>query len=135
MPLTLNHCHPADNPEFARASHAIWSPIPRNKVAFGRVPEAEMLRMYDRDFHDGMTVRKQYKLPQQKHNLKVPNDATGEIAASGVWVYLPAGYCTEDDEEVVMGPLPEGADAELMREFCGMMGGMRGEHAGRHEAH
>lgn len=135
MPLTLSHCLPTDAPELARASHAIWSPIPRNKVAFGGVPASKMLKMYEKDFHDGMTVEKQYKLPQQKHYLKVTDDATGEIAASGVWVYLPEGYCTEDDEEVVMGPLPEGANEELMREFCKMTGSLRVEHPGRHEAH
>lgn len=34
-----------------------------------------------------------------------------------------------------MGPLPEGTNQEVMREFCRMTGEMRGEHAGRHEAH
>lgn len=91
--------------------------------------------MYEKTFHDGMTVQKQYNLPQQKHYLKVTDDATGEIAACGVWVYLPEGYCADDDEEVVTGPLPTGANEELMRDFCRMTGAMRGEHAGRHEAH
>ena len=44
-----------------------------------------------------MTIKKQYKLPQHKHYLKVTDDATGEIAACGVWVYLPEGYCIEDE--------------------------------------
>ncbi|CAD6591415.1 MAG: hypothetical protein ASARMPREDX12_005157 [Alectoria sarmentosa] len=135
MPLTLSHCLPTDAPELARTSLAIWSPIPRNKVAFGKVSESSRLKMYEEDFYDGMTTKKQYKLPQRKHYLKVTDDATGEIAACGVWVYLPEGYCIEDDDEVVMGPLPEGANEELMREFCRMAGKMRGEHAGRHEAH
>lgn len=97
MPLTLSHCLPTDAPELARASQAIWSPIPRNKVTFGQVPSAELLKMYEKEFFDGMTSQKQYKLPQQKHYLKVTDDATGEIAACGVWIYLPKGYCTEDE--------------------------------------
>lgn len=56
-----------------------------------------MLKMYEKQFYDGMTVQKQYKRPQQKHYLKVTDDASGEIAASGVWVYLPEGYCPEDE--------------------------------------
>ncbi len=64
------------------------------------------------------------------------DDATGEIAACGVWVYLPEGYCAEDDDEVALtGPLPEGANEELMGEFGRMTGKIRGEHAGRKEGH
>ena len=97
MPLTLSYCHPTDAPELARISHAIWSSMPRNNAAFGQVPEAEMLKMYEGFFYDGMTCQKQYRLPQQKHFLKVTDDATGEIAGIGVWTYLPEGYCTEDE--------------------------------------
>lgn len=97
MSLTLSYCLPSDAPELARASEAIWSPIPRNEVAFGKVPEAERLKMYEKEFHNGMTVKKQCKLPQQKHFLKVTDDASGEIAGYGVWIFLPEGYCTEDE--------------------------------------
>lgn len=34
-----------------------------------------------------------------------------------------------------MGPLPEGTNVELMSDFCKKVGEMRGEHAGRQEAH
>ena len=82
-----------------------------------------------------MTAQRQYKLPQRKHYLKVTDDATGEIAACGVWVYLPEGYCAADDEEAEPGPLPEGANEEVMRVFGRLTGEMRGAHPGRREAH
>lgn len=173
MPLTLSHCHPTDSPSLALASHATWSAMPRNRVAFGNVPRAQLLKMYEKNVHDGMTVTKQYKLPQQKYFLKVTDDATGEIAASAVWIYLPERYSAEDEyatskinvsssgldtesldntfsigiprqiliaevycsEEVVMGPLPEGTNEGLIRDFCKMTGELRAEHPGRHEAH
>lgn len=138
MSLTLSPCVPTDAPELARASLAIWSPIPRNRVTFAHVPPAALLQMYEKDFRDGMTSshQKQYRLPQQKHHLKVTDDATGEIAAYAVWVYLPEGYCAEDDGEAVLtGSLPEGTNGELMADFGRMTGTMRGEHAGRREAH
>ena len=53
--------------------------------------------MREKGFHDGMTVPEQHKLPQQKHYLKITDDATGEIAAYAVWIHLPEGYCTEDE--------------------------------------
>ncbi|KAF6239778.1 hypothetical protein HO173_002324 [Letharia columbiana] len=96
--------------------------MPRNSVTFGKVPEADLLKMYEGFFHDGMALRKEHKLPQRNHYRKVTDDATGEIAACGVWVHLPEGYCTEDDEEVATGPLPEGANEELTREFCRIRG-------------
>ena len=97
MSLTLSYCHPTDAPELARVARAVWSPSDRNKVAFGNVSEADMLKMYEKNFHHGMTVQKRYKLPQQKHYLKVTDEASGEIAAYGIWIHLPEGYCTEDE--------------------------------------
>ena len=97
MPLTLSRCLPPDAPELGRVSAAIWLPTPANKVAWAKVPESEMIKKYEKGFHDGMTVQKQCKLPQQKHYLKVTDDATGDIAAYAVWIYLPEGYCVEDE--------------------------------------
>lgn len=97
MPLTLSPCLPTDAPELARASAAIWLPTPGNKVAWAKVPESEMIKKYEKSFHDGMTVQNQCKLPQQKHYLKVTDDPTGDIAAYALWLYLPEGYCVEDE--------------------------------------
>lgn len=97
MPLTLSPCHPTDAPALALTSQAIWSRIPRNSATFANVPVAALLSMYEKDFHDGMTLQREYKRPQQKHYLKVTDDATGEIAACGVWVFLPEGYCADDE--------------------------------------
>ena len=97
MPLTLSPCLPSDAPELARCAVAVWSQGPRYKLAFGKVLEADMLKLYEKGFYNDMTVQKQTKLPQQKHLLKVTDDATGEIAAVGGWVYLPEGYCVEDE--------------------------------------
>ena len=97
MPLTLSYCIPTDAPELARASHAIWSPMPLNKAAWGKVPQPELIKKYEKDFYDGMTAQKQRRLPQERHYLKVTDDATGEIAAYGVWFYLSEGYCAEDE--------------------------------------
>ena len=97
MPLTLSHCLPTDAPELARVSAAIWLPIPNHKTAWGKVPEPELLKKYEKDFYDSMTVQKQTKLPQQKYHLKVTDDATGEIAAYAIWICLPEGYCVEDE--------------------------------------
>ena len=97
MPLTLSYCTPTDAPELSRASQAIWSPMPLNKAAWGKVPLPELIKKYEKDFYDGMTAQKQRRLPQQRHYLKVTDDATGEIAAYGVWFHLPEGYCAEDE--------------------------------------
>lgn len=35
----------------------------------------------------------------------------------------------------MMGPLPEGANEEVMKEFSKILGETRGQHPGRHEAH
>ena len=97
MPLTLSHCLPADAPELGHLLLAIWSSSPRGKVAWGNVPDSERIKRYEKNIYDGMTVQKQLKLPQEKHFLKVTDDATGEIAAYAVWIYLPEGYCAEDE--------------------------------------
>lgn len=97
MPLTLSPCLPTDAPELARVSAAIWLPTPGNKVAWAKVPESVMIKKYEKGLHDGMTVQKQCKLPQQRHYLKVTDDATGDIAAYALWLYLPEGYCVEDE--------------------------------------
>lgn len=41
-----------------------------------------------------MMSQQTYRLPQQKRHLKVTDDATGEVAACGV--YLPKGYYVDD---------------------------------------
>ena len=97
MPLTLSHCLPADAPELGRVLLAIWSSSPRGQVAWGNVPDSERIKRYEKNIYEGMTVQKQCKLPQEKHYLKVTDDATGEIAAYAVWIYLPEGYCAEDE--------------------------------------
>ena len=109
MPLTLSHSLPADAPELGRLSLAIWSSSSRGKVAWGKVPDSARIKQYEKNIYDGMTVRKQCKLPQEKHYLKVTDDATGEIVAHAIWVYLPEGYCAEDEYAVfyrVDPPLP-----------------------------
>ena len=97
MSLTLSYCLATDAPELGLAYQATWSIIPRNKVCWSKVPESEMIKKYEKYFHDGMTIQKQCRLPQQRHHLKVTDDATGEIAAYAIWIYLPEGYCIEDE--------------------------------------
>lgn len=94
-----------------------------------------MLEYLENDFREGMTSPKHYQYPQEKHYLKVTDTATNAIAAYGVWIYLPQGYHAEEDDEVIVHPLPKGSNEDLMREFCRMTGVLRSEHPGRKEAH
>lgn len=59
---------------------------------------------------------------------------------TGAWcLHLLGGILTtefcEYSDEVTIGPLPEGANERLLRDFARMTGELRSQHPGRHEAH
>ena len=59
------------------------------------------------------------------------NLENGCFASTGAM--LTAELSTSD--EVMIGPLPEGANEKLLRDFAKMTGELRSQHPGRHEAH
>lgn len=136
MSLKLSHCVPEDAPELAKAYVATYQPIsPRYQTTYRNSPQETMLKIWEADFLKTIESQNQPSPTQQVHCLKVTDSSNGEIMAYAIWKYLPQGYKPEDDGQVVIKEIPDGANERLLRDFCKITGEIRSEHPGRREEH